>query len=207
MLTLFHPHSGQVRACPVERATNAVLHPWLKQELTQILAHLPPLPPDAEEGWGRRFRDWGYWEEPLSEREWPLVRLVLIWDNLAGHLTPDLVVWLIAQGIVALYTPLGGSWLNMAESVQRILVRRALSGQHPESAAQIMDWLSATVRGWNADPTPFCWGGKRWQRRQRFRERHQLGGSCAYSLRPVRRRWQSNPARRRVSEATGQVTH
>jgi len=27
-----------------------------------------------------------------------------------------------------LYTPIGGLWLNMAESVQRIIVRRALAG-------------------------------------------------------------------------------
>jgi hypothetical protein len=39
--------------------------------------------------------------------------------------------WLFQQGIMPLYTPLGGSWLNMAESVQRIIVRLALSGQHP----------------------------------------------------------------------------
>lgn len=40
-----------------------------------------------------------------------------------------------------LYTPLGGSWLNMAESVQRIIVRRALSGQHPQQAQALIDWL------------------------------------------------------------------
>src|SRR3712207_7422467 len=43
--------------------------------------------------------------------------------------------------ILPLYTPLGGSWLNMAESVQRILVRRALGGQHPRSAQEVMAWL------------------------------------------------------------------
>jgi len=189
---LFHPKSGQVRACPVEQATNVILHPWLKEQLTQILEDLPPLPEDARDTWGRRFGDWGFWEEAEPQREWPLVRLVLIWDNLAGHKSVELVDWLISQGIVPLYTPLGGSWLNMAESVQRIIVRRALCGQHPQSAAEIMDWLDATVRGWNADPTPFEWGGKRWQRRQRQRERHKLGGSHAYTRRPVRRRWQSD---------------
>ncbi len=40
-----------------------------------------------------------------------------------------------------LYTPLGGSWLNMAESIQRILVRRALAGQHPRSPEEIIAWL------------------------------------------------------------------
>ena len=38
------------------------------------------------------------------------------------------VLWLFAHGIMPLYTPLGGSWLNMAESFQRILKRRALDG-------------------------------------------------------------------------------
>ena len=40
-LTLFHPASGQLRLKGVTSAPNAVLHSWLKQELTAILAHLP----------------------------------------------------------------------------------------------------------------------------------------------------------------------
>jgi hypothetical protein len=195
MLTLFHPKSGQVRVGTVGQATNAILHPWLKEQLSQILDQLPPLPEDAECQWGRHFRDWGFLEEADPDADWPLVRLIVVWDNLAGHYTPDMVGWMLSHGIVPLYTPLGGSWLNMAESVQRILVRRALCGQHPETADEVMEWLSATARGWNADPTPFVWGGKRWERRQRFRERHALGGSRAYTRRPIRRRWQSGDQR------------
>lgn len=201
LLTLFRPANGQVFACPVDGATNAILHPWLKEQLTQILADLPELPAESQNSWGRHFRDWGFVEEATSDHEWPLVRLIVVWDNLAGHLTPDLVTWLIAHGIVPLYTPLGGSWLNMAESVQRILVRRALSGQHPESVEQLKEWLSAVVRGWNANPTPFCWGGKRWERRRRFQERHALGASRAYTLRPIRRRWQADERRQPIYEA------
>src|SRR5690242_2999603 len=75
----------------------------------------------------------------------------------------------------------------MAESVQRILVRRALSGQHPENAEQLIAWLAATVRGWNADPTLFVWGGKRAVRRVRSRtRRHALGGSGACTGRSLR---------------------
>ena len=128
--------------------------------------------------------------------------VLLVWDNLAGHLTPDLVIWLISKGVVPLYTPLGGSWLNMAESVQRIIVRRALLGQHPRDAGEIKAWLAATVRGWNADPTPFVWGGKRWQRRQRSRERHRQGGSRCFTDRAIRRRWQPEEASNRVCRAT-----
>jgi len=77
----------------------------------------------------------------------------------------------------------------MAESVQRIVVRRALSGQHPESAETVMAWLGAAVAGWNREPTPFEWGGKRAARRQRARERrHRLGGSGAYTRRRLPRR-------------------
>src|SRR3712207_7739500 len=49
----------------------------------------------------------------------------------------------------------------------RIVVRRALAGQQPASAAQVMDWLAEAVVGWNADPTPFKWGGRRAERRDR----------------------------------------
>ncbi len=91
---------------------------------------------------------------------------------------------------MVLYTPLSGSWLNMAESIQRILGRRALDGQHPETTDQIIAWLEATARGWNAHPTPFVWGGKRAARRARARERrHALAGSgacCARLLRHIR---------------------
>lgn len=107
-------------------------------------------------------------------------------DNLAGHKTPEFVLWMFAQGIMPLYTPLSGSWLNMAESIQRILKRRALEGHHPESPEQIMDWFDSVTRGWNQNPTPFVWGGKRASRRARARARlHQLAGSGALSHRSV----------------------
>jgi len=87
-----------------------------------------------------------------------------------------------------LYTPISGSWLNMAESVQRIVSRRALSGQEPENPEQIIEWLEATARGWNKAPTRFEWGGKRATRRLRARERrHALGGSGAMVSRSLAR--------------------
>jgi hypothetical protein len=191
LLTLFRPASGELRGQPVRQAPNAVLHPWLRTELAAILAQLPPVgDPEAP---GRRFQDWGWSEAEVARWEatapLPPVRLLLVWDNLTGHTTPELVVWCVRQGIVPLYTPLGGSWLNMAESVQRIVVRRALSGQHPEQAEEVMEWLGAAVAGWNEEPTPFEWGGKRAARRQRARERrHRLGGSGAYCRRRLPRR-------------------
>jgi len=190
MLTLFHPAGGQVRVKGVTRCPNDVLHPWLKQELTAILAALPQ--PTAAVNAAANRALWENWFEGLSERatlpaELPPVRMLLVIDNLAGHKSPDLVRWFFQHGIIPLYTPLGGSWLNMAESIQRILKRRALEGQHPTQPEEIIAWLEATACGWNRNPTPFEWGGKRATRRARSRQRrHALAGSGACIRRPVR---------------------
>ena len=42
MLTLCHPASGELRARGVKSCTNEVLHGWLKEELAQVVAALPP---------------------------------------------------------------------------------------------------------------------------------------------------------------------
>lgn len=76
----------------------------------------------------------------------------------------------------------------MAESIQRILIRRALEGQSPETPQQIIAWLEAVARGWNNDPTPFERGGARAVRRERsYKRRHALGGSGACARRSIRR--------------------
>jgi transposase len=181
LLTLFRPATGEVWAKGVQSAPNVILHPWLQGHLCKILAALEKehpracLPPEEERP---LYARWETWLGHPPRGPLPPLRIILIWDNLAGHLTPDLVGWLFDHGVLPLYTPLSGSWLNMAESVQRILVRRALSGQHPETAQQVIDWLEQTVAGWNLNPTAFVWNGKRRQRRMQARLR-QLGGSGA----------------------------
>jgi len=191
LMTLFHPASGQVRAKGVTRCPNRILHPWLKQELSIILAALPASPLGMDPAVIRRT--WAQWYEGLSAAptlpdDLPPLRMLLVQDNLAGHKSHDLVQWRFSQGIALLYTPLGGSWLNMAESIQGIIERRALNGQHPSNPEQIIEWLEAAVRGWNKNPTPFIWGGKRAARRDRARKRrHALAGSGA-CIRRIRRR-------------------
>lgn len=120
----------------------------------------------------------------------PPLRLLLVCDNLAGHKTPSFVVWLCEQGILPLYTPLGGSWLNMTESIQKILKQRALGGQSPTHPQQIIDSFEAVAKAWNRQPTPFKRCGKRAQRRQqaRLRKRYRLGASGACTQYPIRRR-------------------
>jgi hypothetical protein len=179
LLTLFRPATGELRAQGVTNAPNRVLHPWLMAELSQILAE-QPAPPALPAAHPLRVQ-WAHWlGRTLDDAALPPLRLILVWDNLSGHKTPPLIRWLCAQGILPLYTPLSGSWLNMAESVQRIIVRRALAGQHPQTSAQIIAWLEETVDGWNEHPTPFIWAGKRRERRRRARAR-RLGGSAALS--------------------------
>jgi hypothetical protein len=174
LLTLFRPATGEVRAKGVTNAPNIVLHPWLQAELTAILATLPPLPGGERPA----LAQWATWLGHPPREPLPPLRLILIWDNLAGHTSWAMVRWLLAHGVMPLYTPLSGSWLNMAEAVQRIIVGRALAGEHPRSQAELIHWLEETVAGWNAAPTPFVWDGKRRERRVRARQR-RLGGAAA----------------------------
>ncbi len=191
LLTLFHAATGEVRVRGVRRATNEVLHPWLRDELEAILETLPEREVVSPE---QNLAEWHSWQEGLSVKitlpvEPPPLRMLVVWDNLVGHLNAELLVWMFSRGIMALYTPLGGSWLNMTESIQRILARRALSGEHPRQPEQIIEWLEAAARGWNRNPTPFEWGGHRARRRVRARDRrHALGGSGACTRTPIRRR-------------------
>jgi DDE superfamily endonuclease len=202
-LTLFRPADGRAHLHGVTACPNAVLHPWLKRELAAILDAMPD--PPAEPAAGRRAA-WERWQEGLTIKptllsELPPLRMLLVLDNLAGHKTPELVCWLFAHGVMPLYTPVGASWLNMAESLQRILKRRALDGQHPTDTEQIMAWFEAAARHWDAAPTPFVWGGKRAARRRRQRERrHRLGGSGACTRSRL-------PRRAELWPRASQVTH
>lgn len=139
----------------VTSSANAVLHPWLKEQLTEILAVLPEKPaltPTA------LFAMWLTWQKGLSmpltlSEDLPPLQMLIIWDNLCGHYTIEMLRWLFQHGILPVFTPIGGSWLNIAESMQRILVQRALSGQQPETPEQIMSLLEGVAQGWILEPT------------------------------------------------------
>jgi hypothetical protein len=113
LLTLFRPATGEVRGRGVTHAPNLVLHPWLQTELEAVLATLPDLTTPEEErpALGR----WATWLGHDPTEPLPPLRLILVWDNLAGHLSWTIVQWLFQHGVMPLYTPLSGSWLNMAE--------------------------------------------------------------------------------------------
>ena len=160
VLTLFHPADGRVRVEGVTACPNTVLHGWLKRELTAVLAAMPTTLAMRTAASGASRAGWERWQEGLAIKptlldELPPLRMLLVLDNRAGHKTPEFVCWLFAHGIMPLYTPVGGSWLNMAESIQRVLKRRALDGQHPTEVTQIMVWFEAVAKHWNVAPTRF----------------------------------------------------
>src|SRR4051794_1382833 len=95
ILTLLHPATGRVRLHPAARCTNAVLHPWLRERLSDILAELPPAITASRD----RATTQAAWQAGLMQpftlpQNLPALRLLLVWDNLTGHKTPDLVLWL-----------------------------------------------------------------------------------------------------------------
>jgi len=143
LLTLFRPRDGQVRVEGATSCTNEVVHGWLTAALAVMPSDLPRAPPPLEPEAQRAI--WLAWQTGLSQpiplpEQLPPLRMLLILDNLAGQTTPSFVQWWVAHGILPLYTPLGGSWLNMAESIQRILRRRAFDGTHPQTPEEISAW-------------------------------------------------------------------
>lgn len=192
MITLLHPKTGEVRVKGVTDTRNETLHGWLKEELRAILTTLPDPAPVTDPQANRDF--WESGRAGVSVKatlsaDLPPLRLLLVMDNLTGHKNLDWLIWCFHNGILPIYTPLGGSWLNMAESIQRILKRRALDGWHPQDVLTIIDRLQAVAQGWNRWPTPFIWNGKRRQRRDcaRARQLHHLGASGAATPRPIER--------------------
>jgi len=121
LLTLFRPATGLLRAKGVVSVTNAVLHPWLKEQLSELLAELEKkqlaesLPPEAE--------------RPSSAQ----------WETWLGH---------------------------------------PLRSPRPPLRI-ILSWLEQTVSGWNKQPTPFVWNGKRRRRCERARVRRLAGSGAA----------------------------
>ena len=64
-----------------------------------VLEQCPPAP--SEVPIGRRWQDWDIY--PAAEqldRFFPPVRVLLIWDNLAGHKSHSIVQWCDEHGIL-----------------------------------------------------------------------------------------------------------
>jgi hypothetical protein len=64
IITLFHPRDGQVRVKGVESVSNKVLHPWLKENLRQLVADWPPQIPLVSDDDNRAI--WEGWRQDLT---------------------------------------------------------------------------------------------------------------------------------------------
>lgn len=181
IMTLLRPKTGQVEITGVTSTANKILHPWLKENILAINKNLPQTTDNADSE--RKSKIWKHFESAFWSKDYfeklPTPKIILVWDNLAGHKSYEMVKWLYENGVVPLYTPLGGSWLNMAESIQGVLKMRALAGLHPQTPQDIIDNFEAAAKGWNKNPTPFIWKGKRFERRRRAWDRHRLAASGA----------------------------
>jgi len=174
-LTLFHPASGAVRVKGARGCTNAVLHPWLEAQLTAILATLPA--PTERLSAVENQHCWERWQEGLSVRitlpeSLPPLRMLLVLDNLTGHRTASFVLWLFAHGVMPLYTPLGGSWLNLPKGHPQNRSSASSSAAH---------WMDTTHRrrrrsshGWKRLPM----GGTGRRRRSSGAASASCGGSA-----------------------------
>jgi hypothetical protein len=71
-MTLFRPSPGTLNAKGVLSVTNAVLHPWLKEHLSEVLAEIEkkhpqePLPPEEERPLSAQWKTW-LWPQESAE--------------------------------------------------------------------------------------------------------------------------------------------
>jgi hypothetical protein len=82
--------------------TNVVLHPWLQEQLLSILANEEETQNQQEElvraceqtEETARYHQWETWLGWRLSDRYPLLRMILVWDNLAGHRGDKMVSWL-----------------------------------------------------------------------------------------------------------------
>ncbi len=85
----------------------------------------------------RTTRDWALFVRDLIDVQYPKAeKIVLVMDNLNTHSPASFYevfepaeAWRLSQKLEIHYTPLHGSWLNMAEIELSVLGRQALSGR------------------------------------------------------------------------------
>jgi transposase len=91
-------------------------------------------------------------------RAYPEQPLHVILDNSSSHRTPEVVAWLAEHPNVRFhFTPTSASWLNQVEGFFGILGKQSLSETDFPSKKALREHLSAYMRSWNKNPTPFAW--------------------------------------------------
>jgi hypothetical protein len=96
----------------------------------------------------------------LEHRRADAFYIIPVLDIMVAYLSSDLLGWFFHHRIILFYISVGGSWLNMAELIQSIIVRFIPVGQHPQNVQQVINCLEQTVRDWKRNSTPFVRKGK-----------------------------------------------
>jgi transposase len=82
----------------------------------------------------------------------------LVCDNLATHKTPAIRNWLAARPRFHLhFTPTGSSWINQGERWFGFLTGQLLRRGVHKSVEALEQDVTAWIRNWNENPTPFVW--------------------------------------------------
>ena len=91
-------------------------------------------------------------------RAYPEQELHVILDNSSSHATEEVMTWLIEHPLVYFhFTPTSASWLNQVEGFFGILTKQSLSESDFPSKKALKEHLTAYIRAWNKNPTPFAW--------------------------------------------------
>jgi transposase len=91
-------------------------------------------------------------------RTYPDRELHVILDNSSTHRTPEVRAWLAAHPVIHFhYTPTSASWINQVEGFFGILGKQSLSITDCPSTKALRDHITAYIRAWKKNPTPFAW--------------------------------------------------
>ena len=79
----------------IDRSPRPVGRAWLQHELLEVLKELPEASIDRVDL--PQAAEWAKWLGHVPDMPLPPLRLILVWDNLAGHLSTSIVTWLFAS--------------------------------------------------------------------------------------------------------------
>lgn len=102
--------------------------------------------------------------------------MLLVWDNLTGHDTVDVILWLVAHGIMPLFTPLGGSYLNIVEIEIAIITRECLRRRAGDKAT-LERQVAALEAERNEQRRTITWSFTTYDARQKVRRLYPIAQS------------------------------
>lgn len=95
-------------------------------------------------------------------KEWiPSGDVHVVIDNLSIHTSVQSLLWNFGhERFYFHFLPAGAAWLNLIEGWWSILDNRSLPGRNFANTSELRASYLATLKDWNASPTPFRWDPK-----------------------------------------------